>query len=329
MANKHAAYDLAQMQSLPLEAKILMAKRRIQEWYDYWDGGVYVSFSGGKDSTVLLHLVRSMYPDVQAVFVNTGLEYPEIQAFAKQHDNVTILRPSMSFNEVLGEYGYPMIGKEVAQRLYYAKRGTASALRDLDAVNSDGTYSKFKASHYGKYKPMVSLPIRFSHKCCLVMKEAPLRTFERQHHMHPIMGTMATESMRRKQAWMAVGCNAFDGAVPSSKPLSVWTEQDILRYLMQFNVPYCSIYGRHKRTPTVSCILPALHAPDVFSADLDATMIKLLLDSNALNTPIQNNTNIASTEGHMAMTAFGNLIQKDWVWDTSLMNLTNYMAKTS
>lgn len=73
MANKHAAYDLAQMQSLPLEAKILMAKRRIQEWYDYWDGGVYVSFSGGKDSTVLLHLVRSIYPDVQAVFVNTGL----------------------------------------------------------------------------------------------------------------------------------------------------------------------------------------------------------------------------------------------------------------
>ena len=93
MVNKHAAYDLAQMQSLPLEAKILMAKRRIQEWYDYWDGGVYVSFSGGKDSTVLLHLVRSMYPDVQAVFVNTGLEYPEIQAFVKQHDNVTILRP--------------------------------------------------------------------------------------------------------------------------------------------------------------------------------------------------------------------------------------------
>lgn len=204
MANKHAAYDLAQMQSLPLEAKILMAKRRIQEWYDYWDGGVYVSFSGGKDSTVLLHLVRSIYPDVQAVFVNTGLEYPEIQAFAKQHDNVTILRPSMSFNEVLGEYGYPMIGKDVAQRLYYAKRGTASALRDLDAVNPDGTYSKFKASHYGKYKPMVSLPIRFSHKCCLVMKEAPLRTFGRQHHMHPILGTMATESMRRKQAWMAV-----------------------------------------------------------------------------------------------------------------------------
>ena len=243
MANKHAAYDLAQMQSLPLEAKILMAKRRIQEWYDHWDGQVYVSFSGGKDSTVLLHLVRSMYPEVQAVFVNTGLEYPEIQAFVKQHDNVTILRPSMSFNEVLGKYGYPMISKDVARRLYYAKRGSTCALRDLDAVNPDGTYSKFKASHYSKYKPMVSLPIRFSHKCCLAMKEAPLRTFEGQNHIRPIMGTMATESVLRKQVWMAVGCNAFEGAVPSSKPLSFWTEQDVLRYIKVNDVPIASVYG--------------------------------------------------------------------------------------
>lgn len=243
MANKHAAYDLAQMQSLPLKAKILMAKRRIQEWYDHWDGQVYVSFSGGKDSTVLLHLVRSMYPDVEAVFVNTGLEYPEIQAFVKQHENVTILYPKMTFAEVLSTYGYPMIGKEVAQRLYYGKRGTASAMRDLNAINPDGTYSKFKTTHYSKYKPMVSLPVWFSHKCCLVMKEAPLKQFERQKQHTPIIGTMAIESVRRKQAWMGTGCNVFDGTRPSSKPLSVWTEQDILQYLREFNVPYCSVYG--------------------------------------------------------------------------------------
>ena len=36
----------------------MLAKRRIMEWYDYWDGQVYVSFSGGMDSTVLLALVR-------------------------------------------------------------------------------------------------------------------------------------------------------------------------------------------------------------------------------------------------------------------------------
>ena len=51
--NKHSSCDLAQMQSLPLKYKIIMTKQRIKAWYDYWDGNVYVSISGGKDSQVL------------------------------------------------------------------------------------------------------------------------------------------------------------------------------------------------------------------------------------------------------------------------------------
>lgn len=240
---KHTSYDLAQMQSLPLEQKVIMSQRRIQEWYDYWDGQVHVSFSGGKDSTVLLDIVRKMYPDVPAVFVNTGLEYPEIQAFVKEHENVTILRPKMRFDEVIRKFGYPCISKEVSQRLYYAQRGSGWAIRDLNAVNVDGSHSKFKASHYAKYKPMADLPISFSHKCCLIMKEMPMRDFERRTGSRPYVGTMATESMRRKQAWITVGCNAFDSLVPMSKPLSFWTEQDVLRYLRDYSIPYCSVYG--------------------------------------------------------------------------------------
>ena len=71
--------QLKHLQSLPLEEKVQITIGRIIQWYNYWNGDVYVSFSGGKDSTVLLHLVRSIYPDVPAVFSNTGLEYPEIQ----------------------------------------------------------------------------------------------------------------------------------------------------------------------------------------------------------------------------------------------------------
>ena len=109
--NKHSKGDLAQMQSLPLEAKIMMTKRRIRDWYDYFDGQVYVSFSGGKDSTVLLHIAREVYSDIEAAFVNTGLEYPEIQQFVKSFENVTILRPELRFDEVIKKYGYPIIGK--------------------------------------------------------------------------------------------------------------------------------------------------------------------------------------------------------------------------
>lgn len=110
------------MRALPLERKIQISQTRIIEWYQHYNGQVVVSFSGGKDSTVLLHLVRSIYPDVKAVFSNTGLEYPEIQRHVMSVDNVDIIRPSMRFDEVISTYGYPLIGKEVAEAIYYARR---------------------------------------------------------------------------------------------------------------------------------------------------------------------------------------------------------------
>lgn len=122
--NKHTITDLYQMQSLPLDAKVRMSAQRIMAWYEHFDGQVYVSFSGGKDSTVLVDLVRNVcgLSDVPLVFVDTGLEYPEIREFVKTFDNVTWLKPSMNFKEVIKTYGYPFISKEVSNNVDGAKR---------------------------------------------------------------------------------------------------------------------------------------------------------------------------------------------------------------
>lgn len=249
---KHTADGLKQLQSLPLEAKILMTQHRIREWVDYWHGDVYVSFSGGKDSTVLKHIVDGMYDDIPAVFVNTGLEYPEIQKFVRDikagkfscfNPDVEIIRPEMRFDEVIKVYGYPVVSKEVAKSVYYARR---SGKENVHYKKLFGTLMyKGKKSRFcnEKWKFLYDAPFGIGSQCCDVMKKKPVHAYEKQTGRKPIIGTMASESLQRETTWVRKGCNSFDGKAQISRPLSFWTEQDVLHYIKRFDVPYCSVYG--------------------------------------------------------------------------------------
>jgi 3'-phosphoadenosine 5'-phosphosulfate sulfotransferase (PAPS reductase)/FAD synthetase len=210
------------------------------EWYEHYNGKVYISFSGGKDSTVLLDLARRIYPDITAVFSDTGLEYPEIREFVKTFDNAIVVRPKLTFKEVIEKYGYPIIGKEVAKHVYYYKKGSLFAVSFLNGVNNDGTPSKFR-SRYIKYKYLTNAPFAISHKCCAHIKIAPLKKYERETGNKPIVATMACESQQREAGWLKTGCNSFKGG--KSQPMSFWTEQDILHYLKITGIPYAPIYG--------------------------------------------------------------------------------------
>lgn len=135
--------DLSVMQAWPLARKIQVTQTRIMEWYYHYGGNVAVSFSGGKDSTVLLDMARRAFPEIRAVFVDTGLEYPEIREFVKTVPNVVWLRPELAFPKVIERYGYPIVSKEVARRIYYARKGSAWAFQHLAGLNKDGTPSRF------------------------------------------------------------------------------------------------------------------------------------------------------------------------------------------
>ena len=245
--NKHMPYDLKQMQSLPLEAKIIMTQQRIRQWYEHWDGQVYVSFSGGKDSTVLKHIVDSMYDDVPALFVNTGLEYPEIQKFAMSQQNVVTVRPEMRFDEVIKKYGYPVVSKAVARDVHFARKNIAEGKNTLRVRQMFGKEknNKGEPSIYNKEKWLFLLeaPFETHSRCCDVMKKKPIKIYEKKTGRKPFVGTLAEESVSRTTNWVKYGCNAFEKTNPSSQPLSFWTEQDILHYIKKYNVPYCSVYG--------------------------------------------------------------------------------------
>lgn len=240
--NKHTAYDLAQMQSLPLEAKLVMTERRIREWYDHYDGNVHVSFSGGKDSTVLLDICRKLYPNIPAVFVDTGLEYPEIKEFVKTFDNVTVLRPKMSFRQVIEKYGYPVISKEVAERIEARSKPDGYAARKFDP---ESDYIKRYGERWclAKWSWLRDSDIPISDKCCDEMKKKPVHRFEKETGLKPILGAQAAEAQKRRTAWLQSGCNAFNAKRPLSSPLAFWTEQDILRYIKDNALPIAKVYG--------------------------------------------------------------------------------------
>lgn len=258
--NRHAPYDLAQMQSVPLAGKILMTKRRIREWYEHWDGQVYVSFSGGKDSTVLKHIVDSMYSDVPALFVNTGLEYPEIQTFVKQikagkfgcfNSDVEIVRPEMRFDEVIKKYGYPVFSKETARNIEYGRKAMARGdyhmveryLYGLRKSPKTGEIYRHMALSKSALDFALNSGIPASDECCSIMKKRPAKAYAKATGRKRIVGILATESKLREMQWVKYGCNAFDTKEPSSQPMSFWTEEDVLNYLKFYNVPYCTVYG--------------------------------------------------------------------------------------
>jgi len=252
MDNEFQKYKLQLRQSLDLDTKILLTKRRIADAVSkYGESGMYISFSGGKDSTVLLHLVRSLYPSVPAVFADTGLEYPEIREFVSSLNNVTSLRPKMGFRDVLENYGIPVLSKEVSQKLHEIRTTNSDKLRNKRLYGDD----KGNGAMPKKWRYMIEAPFKISHNCCNVMKKSPFKKYEKETGRVPFIGTMAQDSTMRKTSYYKTGCNSFETKRPVSMPIAFWMEADIWEYITRFELPYSEIYDKgYERTGCMFCM---------------------------------------------------------------------------
>jgi 3'-phosphoadenosine 5'-phosphosulfate sulfotransferase (PAPS reductase)/FAD synthetase len=246
-------WQLCFRQGMPLWMKEKYTEKRIIDWYDHFNGEVYVSFSGGKDSLVLLHQVRKLYPDVLAVFSDTGLEYPEIRQFVKTIDNVVWVKPKMSFKDVIKKYGYPVVSKEISQKIYEFRASTITGnKKHQNRILFGGRNGNGKMPD--KWKFMIDAPFKISDQCCDALKKSPIHTFEKETGLKPFIGTMAQDSRLRKTRYLKVGCNSYEGKERSA-PMSFWREEDIWEYIKENNLDYSDIYKMgYERTGCMFCM---------------------------------------------------------------------------
>ena len=243
--------QLQELRAMPLAQKVQTTVAKILEFYTRTNKKCYVSCSGGADSMVLHDICDRMYQNgiiptpIKVVFDDTGLEEPTVRATALSIDGVTVVKPQMSFYEVLKNIGYPIISKEVAECVVQARNNLENNNRERDiyrlekllgtAKQKDGSKSNYNKE---KYKPLLNAPFRISNECCNIMKKTPLKYLEE----YPIVGTMTEESILRENSWYKTGCNSFDKKI-MSRPLSFWTKQDTLQYIKEKNLKIAQCYG--------------------------------------------------------------------------------------
>lgn len=239
-----------------LNQKIDHAVATIEAFLSRSGTRAYISFSGGKDSTVLLDIARRFVDkDFKAVFCNTGNEFPEIVRFVKTFDNVTHIHPKVSLKQVIEKYGFPLISKEQAQGIRQAKHTNSEKLRNirLYGTNLEKGYVSGKISE--KWKYLIAEKFDVSEKCCDWLKKEPFRRYGKTTGEVPIIGTMVEESQLRKQQYIRRGgCNSFDEKKKASYPISIFTEADIFEYKQRFGINFCEVYDKGaERTGCVCC----------------------------------------------------------------------------
>lgn len=249
---EHAAYlserrqALASLREMNLESKIIQTRYLIrQAVMEFGLDKVYISYSGGKDSTVLSHIAKNMYPNILHLFANTTNEYPEtIQhiKWEKEENGTNIITvlpidakgETWTFKRVVETYGYPMFSKRVSNAI----RTYQHALSERTKQNAQWYIDR----NFKKYEKYKELPI--SDKCCDKLKKEPLRRKAKQLGLQcTILGILASESYQREKDWLEYGCNVFHERKDNqSRPLSFWNDEDILEYIKRYNIKVPKLY---------------------------------------------------------------------------------------
>lgn len=260
-----------------LDLKILNAMHRIEDLYNDSDGKCFVSFSGGKDSMVLLALIR-MCEDVltiplngiKAVFFQTGIELGVTSDFVKwakenYYPNLDIIRPEKTFDWIIRNKGKPIKSKVKSELLERWHRGarTRSVAQNLVLGLSNQGKKATRSSLADKDFHMIhdDFSIKISGNCCKYMKKMPSKKYAKEHEMKGIMtglrsgegGARNLNAMARKTEGHI--CTFVRDGVIYKTPIIDWSDEDVEEFVEKYHVPLSRAYTEFgfRRTGCMCC----------------------------------------------------------------------------
>jgi len=233
-------YSFAQLdewQAAPLDQKIAWARKTIERALESLENPA-LAFSAGKDSTVLLHLLRQYKPDIITIYGNTSIEFPECVKFARwlrdEWDlNYYEAKPEVTFWWIVEEYGWPLLGKSFGVGGVAHKSSREKFFDDLAA----------RGELTGQYAIQAEVPI--SSACCTFLKERPSQKLQKELNVDGVfLGIMAAESRQRMFNFLEYGewYYAKSQKMWKCHPLAIWTDEDIWAYIRRHDVPYAALY---------------------------------------------------------------------------------------
>lgn len=250
------------MKFQPYVLKPSFSMKRVYQWHSYWYGQIYISFSGGLDSTVLAYIVCQAYEKyglqgkIPLVFSDTGMEFPEIREFVHEYVEwlrwkfpsldieLDVIHPKHGFKWVCENHGFPLISKDTASKIKKLRHGKLCERYRNYLLNGDERGKFGMLSKKWQYLADTELTKEdISDYCCEVLKKEPFKRYVKETRRYPFIGITQDESFRRENQYNHTGCNVYDGTTIKSQPLGFWPKQEIIRYRVEQEIPMCPVYG--------------------------------------------------------------------------------------
>ena len=211
----------------------------------YGEENFYISFSGGKDSTVLSVLVDMAIPNNQIprVYANTGIELNMIRDFVfemqKRDDRVVVIKPSVPIKKMLEQDGYPFCSKKHAKKVgTYQRNGWTKTAQNYLYPSEE--CKTFACPNILRYQFSEDFKLKVDYKCCVNLKEKPLHDWQKKNKRQiAIVGIMKDEGGSRAKgkclAFRGKKISAFQPLIPVTKAWENW-------FIDTYMVEICEIY---------------------------------------------------------------------------------------